>query len=82
MFFYLRLFFYHVSAQVFWKRVHNSIEIVNIKGLFLWTVGYVDMATYPLTKYYYIIERAYLIFRLLILFASTLSFLLFLHTAL
>ena len=35
------------------------------------------MITYPQTKYYYIIERAYFIYRLFILFISTFSFLLF-----
>ena len=33
----------------FWKRVHNLKEIVNIQGLFVLTVGYVDMTTYPPT---------------------------------
>ena len=37
----------------------------------------VDMTTYPVTKYYYIIERIYFIYRMFILFISTLSFLLF-----
>ena len=73
----------------FWKRVHNSKEIVNIQGLFVATVGYVDMTTYPLTKYYhrdispwnyYTIESVYFIYRLFILFISTLSLLLILYT--
>ena len=34
----------------------------------------------PLTKYYYIIERVYFIYRFFILFFGTLSFLLFLHS--
>ena len=55
--------------------MHNSKEIVNIQGLFVLTVGYVQITTYPLTKCYYIIETVYFIYRLLILF--TLSFLLF-----
>ena len=38
------------------------------------------MITYPLTKYYYIIERACFIYRLFILFISTFSFLLFFYT--
>ena len=62
--------------------MHNSKEIVNIQGLFVLTVGYVDMTTYPLTKYYYIIERVYFIYRLFVLFISTLPFLLLLHAAL
>ena len=65
----------------FWKKVHNSKEIVNMQGLFVLTVGYVDMTTYLVTKYYYIIERVYFIYRLFILFISTLSFLLFLYIA-
>ena len=48
-------------CTIFWKRVHNSKEIVNIQGLFVLTVGYVDMTAPPLRKYYYIIERAYFI---------------------
>ena len=59
--------------------MHDSKEIVNMKGLFALTVGYVDITTYPLTKYYYIIERVYFIYELFILFVSTLSFLLFLY---
>ena len=60
--------------------MHNSKEIVNIQVLLVLTVGYVDMATYLLTKYYYIIERVYLIYTLFILFISTLSLLLFFYT--
>ena len=42
----------------FWKRVHNSKKIAVCKVcLFDLTVGYVDMTTYTLRKYYYIIER-------------------------
>ena len=41
------------------------------------TVGYVDMTTYSLTKYYYIIERLYLIYRWPLLLISTFSYLLF-----
>ena len=58
----------------------NSKEIVNIQGLFVLTVDYIDMTTYPPTKYHYIIERAYFIYSLFILFISTLSFLMFLNT--
>ena len=50
----------------FWKRVHNSKEIVNLQGLFVC----VDIKIYPLTNYYYIIERVYFIYRLFILFIS------------
>ena len=60
--------------------MYNSKEIVNIQGLFVLTVGYVDVDTNPLTKYYYIIERVYLILRLFILFITMFSFLLFLYT--
>ena len=58
----------------------NAKEVVNLQGLLVLIVGYVDMITYPLTKYYFIIERVYFIYRLLILFISTLSFLLFLYS--
>ena len=60
--------------------MHNSQEIVDIQGFFVLTVGYVDVITYPLTKYYYIIEGIYFIYMLFILFVTTLSFLLFLYT--
>ena len=67
--------------QYFWKRVHNSKEMLNLQGLFVvLTVGYVDMTIYPLTKYYYIIEKLYFIYKFFILFISTFSFLLFLYT--
>ena len=46
--------FFNNFCSSFWKRVHNSKEIVNLQGLFVLTVGYVDMKTYPLTKYNYI----------------------------
>ena len=50
--------------------------------MFVLTVGYVDMTTYiPTTKYYYIIDGVYVIHRMFVLFISTLSFLLLLHTA-
>ena len=81
---YIR-FIFEVSEAIFctsfWKRVHNSKEIVNIQDLFVLTVGNVDMTTYPLTKYYYIIEKVYFIYRLFVLFISTFQFLLFLYTA-
>ena len=77
---YIR-FIFEVSEAIFctsfWKRVHNSKEIVNIQDLFVLTVGNVDMTTYPLTKYYYIIEKVYFIYRLFVLFISTFQFLLF-----
>ena len=60
--------------------MHNLKEIVNIQSLFLLTVGYVDMTVYQLTKYYYIIEIVYFIYRLFTLFISIFSFLLFLYT--
>ena len=60
--------------------MHSSKEIVNIQGLFVLTAGYVDMTTHPITQispwYYYIIENVYYIYRLFILFISTLSSLL------
>ena len=64
----------------FWKRVHNLREIVNIQGLFVLIVGYVDMTMYSLTKHHDIIERVYFIYWLFILHICTLSCLLFLHT--
>ena len=43
----------------------NSKEIVNLPGLFVLIVGYVDIITYSLTKYYYISERAHFNYRFL-----------------
>ena len=60
--------------------MHNSKELVNLQGLFVLTVGYIDIKTYPLTKYYNIIKRVYFIYRLFIVFTSTFSLLLFLYT--
>ena len=60
----------------FWKRVHNSKDIVNIQGLFVLTVGYLDMITYLLKNYYYIIERVYFTIRLFLLFISIYYFIL------
>ena len=63
--FHIRGSFLTTFCRSFWKRAHNSKEIVNIQGLFVLTVGYVDVTTYPLTKYYYIIERVYFFIRYL-----------------
>ena len=60
--------------------MYNSKEIVDLEGFFILSVSYVDMTTYPATKYYFIIERLYVIYRLLVLIISTFSFLLFLYT--
>ena len=61
---YSRFFFLTTFCTSFWKRVHNSKEIVNIQGFFVLTVGYVDMTTHPVTKYYYLIEGVYFIYKL------------------
>ena len=50
---YLRFFFNNFLHQ-FLERVHNSKEIRNLQGLFVLTVGYIDLKTYPLTKHNYI----------------------------
>ena len=62
--------FLTTSCTSSWKRVCNS---------FL-AVGYIDLNTYLLTKYLYIIERLCFIYWLSILFISTFSFLLLLYT--
>ena len=59
--------------------MHNLKEIVNLQDLFVSTVSYVDLTTYPLAKYYYIAEGVSFT-RLFILFIGTFSFLLFLCT--
>ena len=64
---------------IIYFRIRGSV-FNNIQGLFILNIGYEDMTTCPLTKYYYIIERVYFIYRLFILFISTFSFLLFLYT--
>ena len=64
-----------------WKRVHKSNKTVNIQGLFVLTIGYVDVTTYLPTNYYYIIERVYFVYRFFVLFIRTLSFLLLLYAA-
>ena len=73
MHFHIRGSFLATSCTSFWKRVHNSKEIVNLQVLFVLTVGYVDIKTYPLTQYYYIVEIVYFIYGLLILFICTFS---------
>ena len=55
MYFHIRGSFLTTFCTSFWERVHNLKEIVNIQGLFVATVGYVDVTTYSLTNYHYII---------------------------
>ena len=73
-------FFNNFLHYLFRKRVYNSKEIVDLEDFFILSVSCVDMTTYPPTKYYFIIERLYVIYRLLVLIISTFSFLLFLYT--
>ena len=80
IYFHIRGSFFNNFLHHFWKRVNNSKGIVNLQGLLMLIVVYVDMNTYPLTKYYYIIERVYFIYQLFILFIIIFSFLLFLFT--
>ena len=77
MYFHIRGSFFNNFCTSFLKRVHNSKKVVNIQGLFVLTVGYVDVTTFSLTKCYYIIEKVHLI--AITLFISTFSFLLFLY---
>ena len=69
----LEVSFLTVFCTSFWKREHNSQGTVNLQSLFVLTVGHVDLTTYPLTKYYYVIKRAYFIYKffLFLLFIST-----------
>ena len=81
IYFHPRGFFFNNFLQyLIRKRVYNSKEIVDLEFFFILSVSYVDMTTYPATKYYFIIERLYVIYRLLVLIISTFSFLLFLYT--
>ena len=75
-----KVLFITTFCHSFRKRVYYSKEIVHLQGLFVLTVSFVDIKTYPITKYYYIIERVYFIYRLFILFISTFSFLLFIFS--
>ena len=81
IYFHPRGFFFNNFLQyLIRKRVYNSKEIVDLEFFFILSFSYVDMTTYPATKYYFIIERLYVIYRLLVLIISTFSFLLFLYT--
>ena len=80
IYFHIRCSSLTILCTSFRGKKHNSKEIVNMQGLFVLTADSVDMTTYPLTIYYHIIERVYLIYRLFILFISTFSCLLFLYT--
>ena len=80
IYFHIRDSFFNNFLQQFWNRLHNLKEIIDIQGLFVLNVSYIGMTIYLVIKYYYIIERGYFIYRLIILFISTLSFLLFLYT--
>ena len=80
IYFHIRGSFFNNFLHHFWKRVNNSKGIVNLQGLLMLIVVYVDMTTYPLTKYYYIIERESFIYRLFMLFISAFSFSTFLYT--
>ena len=70
--------YFHVRGSFFNNFLHQllensaflSKEIINIQGLFVLTVGYLDMTTYLPIKYYYIIESVYFIYRLFVLFIS------------
>ena len=77
--FYIQSCFLTTFLANVWKKVHNSKEVMNLPGLLVLTVGYIDIKTFALSKYYYITEREYFIFRLFILFVSTFSFLFFLY---
>ena len=57
--FILVVLFLRTFCTSLWKRVNNSKEIVNIQDLLVLTFDYVDVATYQLKTYYYIIERIY-----------------------
>ena len=59
--------------------MHKSKEIVNIQGLLVLTVGYLDMTTYLPTKFYYNIESVYFIYRLFVLFVSTYIYYIHIH---
>ena len=77
---YLRSFFSNFLHQLleksaYFKRNYESAWFVCFDG---WLRRYENI--YPLTKYYFIIERVYFTYSLFILLISTFSFLLFLYT--
>ena len=61
--------------------MHNSKKIIYLQGLFVLTVGYGDMTTYLIRKYYYVIKRACFVdeFFIFSLFITTFPFLLLLY---
>ena len=70
IYFHIRGCFSKNFLHWFWKKVHNSKEIVNIQCLFVWTVGNIDMTTSLITKHYYIIGKVYfyIIYRYIVIF--------------
>ena len=70
IFSYSKFFFQQFSAPFLWTNIHTIclfwpfLVDQYTYNLFVLTVGYVNMTTYPLTKYYYIIDRVYFIYRL------------------
>ena len=75
-------FFLTIFCTSFWKRVHDSKEIVNLQGLFILGFGYVGTTTYPLTKNS--AKRVYFIYKffMFLLFIGRFSFLVFLYAVL
>ena len=79
---YSRFLFWQFSAPVFRKSAEfeRNCKSTRFACLFWPSYDQCDMTNHPLTKYYYIIERGYFIYRWFRLFKSTFSFLLFLYT--
>ena len=54
--------------------MHNSQGIVNLQGLFVLSVGYVDVRTYPLIKYSMLLKEHILFIRFLYLLYLSVHF--------
>ena len=59
IFSYSKFFFLTTFRTSFWKRVHNSKEIVNIQGLFVLIVCYLFISTFSFLLFLYTVSWRY-----------------------
>ena len=64
IYFHIRGYFLITFCTSFWKRVHNSKEIVNLQGFVCFDRWLRRYDHIPLRKYYYVIKRVYFIYKL------------------
>ena len=62
IYFHIRGSFFNNFSTSFWRRVHNSEEIVNIQGLFALTVGYLRYCYISTNKVSLILLKEYTLF--------------------